>query len=210
LAQPGHSKGVYAFAFHGDGSLVATGDMGGNALLWDIRTGKVVLMLHGHSKHVLCAAFSPLGFQCATGSVDNTARVWDIRAKRALYTITGHSKLVSQIGFQPNKGDFLYTSSYDKTIKLWSGYNFKLIKTLAGHEARVMRADISGDGLQIASCAFDRTFKLWAADEDEVSDPEDGPVKVEAGAAAQIKVFHFALYIFESPQTSLLTTLLLG
>ena len=59
---------------------------------------------------------------------------------------------VSHVKFQPGAGDCLLTSSYDKTCKLWSGFNFNLFKTLAGHEARVMRADISPDSSTVSAC----------------------------------------------------------
>jgi hypothetical protein len=99
----------------------------------------------------------------------------DIRAKKALYTIAGHKKLVSNVKFQPTRGDYLVTSSYDNTCKIWSAHNFKLIKTLAGHASRVMRMDISSDSKMIASAAYDETYKLWTADDDYVSDDEEAP-----------------------------------
>jgi hypothetical protein len=36
---------VYAVAFQGDGSLIATGDLGGVARVWDLRSGKSILNL---------------------------------------------------------------------------------------------------------------------------------------------------------------------
>lgn len=38
------------------------------------------------------------------------------------------------------------------------------IKTLAGHEGKVMGVDISPDLQYIATVSFDRTFKLWASE----------------------------------------------
>jgi len=38
------------------------------------------------------------------------------------------------------------------------------LKTLKGHEGRVMSCDISPDSKYIVSASYDRTFKLWAAE----------------------------------------------
>jgi WD40 repeat protein len=40
LLQEGHAREVYALAFHPDGSLVMTGDLGGIGRVWDIRSGE--------------------------------------------------------------------------------------------------------------------------------------------------------------------------
>jgi U4/U6 small nuclear ribonucleoprotein PRP4 len=64
-------------------------------------------------------------------------------------------------------GHFFVTASYDKLIKVWSSTTFVLIKTLAGHENKVMSTDICPDGSGvIASASYDRTIKLWAPDDD--------------------------------------------
>ena len=72
----------------------------------------------------------------------------------------------SQVKFEPENGAFLMSASYDKTIKLWSARNWQRLKTLTGHEDKVMSADVSpsGEGT-IASVGYDRTLKLWAVDD---------------------------------------------
>jgi WD40 repeat protein len=52
LMQEGHSRPVYGIAFHPDGSLFASGDLGANGRVWDLRTGKSVMTLQGHAKQV--------------------------------------------------------------------------------------------------------------------------------------------------------------
>lgn len=54
------------------------------------------------------------------------------------------------------------TAGYDNTVKLWSCSTWQRLRTLAGHEGRVMAADVSPDGSgSIASVSYDRTIKLW-------------------------------------------------
>lgn len=51
--------------------------------------------------------------------------------------------------------------------QVWSAKDFSLVKTLAGHEGKVMCVDSSPrpGSHQLASVAYDRTIKLWAPDE---------------------------------------------
>ncbi len=45
--------------------------------------------------------------------------------------------------------------------QVWSGKDFSLAKTLAGHEGKIMCVDVAPDHT-IASASYDRTIKLWA------------------------------------------------
>jgi U4/U6 small nuclear ribonucleoprotein PRP4 len=50
---------------------------------------------------------------------------------------------------------------------VWSAKDFSLVKTLAGHEGKVMAVDSAPNPghHQLASVAYDRTIKLWAPEE---------------------------------------------
>ena len=59
--QEGHSCSVYDIQFHLDGSLVGTCGMDSCARIWDLRSGKCLMVLQGHLKNVLTVDFSPNG-----------------------------------------------------------------------------------------------------------------------------------------------------
>lgn len=91
-------------------------------------------------------------------------RVWDLRKRKCAYTIPAHSSLISHVRFAPGHGRFLLSTSYDNKVKLWSMRDFTLIKTMEGHEGRVMCGDVSDDGKYFVTSAMDHTWKLWAAE----------------------------------------------
>lgn len=54
-----------------------------------------------------------------------------------------------------------YSSSSDKTIKLWNIANGQEIRTLKGHSQGVDNVIFSPDGVTLASGSWDNTIKLW-------------------------------------------------
>lgn len=51
-------------------------------------------------------------------------------------------------------------------MQLWSAKDFSLVKTLAGHEGKVMCVDVAPNATHaLASVSYDRTIKLWAPEE---------------------------------------------
>ncbi len=88
---------MYALAFHPDGALAASGGLDAIGRVWDLRTGRSIMVLEGHVKALLALDFAPGGHLLASGSEDHTARVWDLRQRRCLCTLPGHRSLVSQV-----------------------------------------------------------------------------------------------------------------
>lgn len=164
LHQEGHSKPVYDIAFQTDGALAVTGGLDAYGRVWDLRSGRCVMFLEGHLKSILCTDFSHDGFHVATGSEDNCVMIWDLRQRKRVYTIPAHTNLVSMVKFQPHHGNYLVTASYDSTAKVWANPTWTPLKNLAGHEGKVMGLDVTSDLKYIATCSFDRTFKLWVSE----------------------------------------------
>lgn len=97
--------------------------------------------------------------------MDNTARIWDLRRHgKCTYTLPAHGNLVSCVRYQRTDGDYLLTASYDATIKVWAMPSCAPLKTLVGHEGKILAADCSADGKLVVSASWDRTFKLWRSE----------------------------------------------
>lgn len=158
MLQEGHSKEVHCLDFQCDGGLAATGGLDCIGRVWDIRTTHAIMTLQGHASSIYAVAFSPNGHELATGSEDNSYKIWDLRMLKCMTTIPAHTNLISNLVYCK---DALLTVSYDCSLKIWGAYNYKLIKTLMGHENKVQGLCIDKQERWIATCGFDRTFKLW-------------------------------------------------
>ena len=158
-----YSKEVHCIAFQNDGSLAVSGGMDSFGRVWDLRTGQCIMFLEGHLKGIISVDWSPNGYHVFSGSMDNQCKVWDIRKRSIEYTIGAHNNVVSNVVFEKTNGDFVLTSSYDCTAKLWASKTWLPLATLKGHDSRLMGCDISPDGRWIATCSYDRTFKLWSS-----------------------------------------------
>ncbi|ETO11785.1 WD-40 repeat protein, partial [Reticulomyxa filosa] len=57
----------------------------------------------------------------------------------------------------------LFSSSDDKTIRIWDVASGKQIQNFRGHSAFIFYAEFSPDGNTIVSCSYDKTIRLWDA-----------------------------------------------
>lgn len=158
LHQEGHSKPVHDVAFQSDGSLIASAGRDSYGRIWDLRTGRCIMFMDGHLKGIISASWSPDGYHLVTGSEDNTIKIWDLRQRCLEYTIAAHNNIVSKVIYEKN---FIISTSYDNSLKIWSFPGWTPIKSLSGHDGKIMGADISSDHSKILTCSFDRTFKVW-------------------------------------------------
>ncbi|KAJ1672564.1 U3 small nucleolar RNA-associated protein, partial [Spiromyces aspiralis] len=112
-----------------------------------------------------------------TGSQDRTVKLWDLSgvpktsaAARQLaapirlsarYTFKAHDKDINSLAIAPNDQVFA-TGSQDKTAKLWSVAEGKLLGTFQGHRRGVWSVTFSPVDQVLATTSGDKTIKLWS------------------------------------------------
>lgn len=134
----GHRNWVLAVAWSPDSERVASGCRNGQVNIWCSKTGKRISKtpLLGHSKWITCLAWEPMNCnsdcrRLASSSKDGTVRVWDTVLLKCEYVLSGHTMSVTALKWSAN--GLIYTSSQDRTIKVWRGSDGVICRTLEGH-----------------------------------------------------------------------------
>jgi WD40 repeat protein len=187
LVLRGHERDVSSVAFNPDGNRILTGSRDSTARIWDAETGHLILStpmpqrpsgllsavlstLRQRPAGVFSVAFSPDGSRIATGDEYGLAKVWDAAAAAA-------------------------------TDRVADPATAQLVLTLAGHASNLTRRgsrrkmsqiaeEFSGcsvafspNGRQLVTGGFDRTVKVWNAENRQLMQTLKGHTGPIAGLA---------------------------
>jgi len=179
----GHRGNVKAVAFSPNGRQIVScshdwnpsdrSNIDNTIRIWDVASGREIIIIESHSESVNSVAFSPDGIRIVSGSSDKTIKLWDASTGREIRTFSGHSESVNSVAFSPD-GKFIVSGSgsffrsfYDEpennTIKLWDAFTGHEIGTITGHQEGVNAVIFSPDGKQIISGSNDKTIKIFDA-----------------------------------------------
>ena len=150
---------ILSAAFSPDGLLLATCDTDCNVRIWEVKTGKLLLICQGHNNWVRFVTFSPDGEILASCGADHTIKLWNVSDGVCIKTLIGHRHETFCVAFSPD-GNILASASGDCTVKLWDIGSGKCIKTLVGHTDWVRCVAFSPEGI-LASSGADNKIKLW-------------------------------------------------
>ena len=107
--------------FSGDGKLLVAGNDGGQAMLWNARTGKAQLRLNlGPLNAIGGLAISPDAKTLAATSQQNSmVRLFDIPSGKQYFARAGHSGAINEIAFHPAGASLVSSSYIDHTVRTW-------------------------------------------------------------------------------------------
>ncbi|MGZ3814261.1 MAG: caspase family protein, partial [Mucilaginibacter sp.] len=142
--------------FSDDSKYIFTYSYGGSVRIWNVQSGEPLHTLSRSYSIVRTIGFSKTGKYLFVSNGENMD-VWDT-AKWECRTLNGHTDDVNAGSFS-KEDDFIVTTSYDNSAKIWDTKSWSLKGTLTGHNSYVNSIDIQ-DGL-VLTTASDGFVKLW-------------------------------------------------
>lgn len=169
----GHTSWVLCIAYSPDDTMIATGSNDKTVRLWESKTGKALGgPMKGHSAFIRSIAWEPFHLQeegrprFASASKDATVRIWDAIGRTADIVLSGHKSSISCVRWGGTGK--IYTSSQDKTIKVWDpSKGGTLVHTLSAHAHWVNHLALSTDFV-LRTAYFDHTNDIPATHAEKV------------------------------------------
>ncbi|KAG5459012.1 MAG: quinon protein alcohol dehydrogenase-like superfamily [Olpidium bornovanus] len=174
----GHTDIVLCLDRSRDGRILVTGSKDKTARIWSVdplAEDKVreLAVCTGHAEALGAVALcrKEKNF-LLTGSQDRTVKMWDTSGiasvrpgekfqPKSVYTHKAHDKDINAIAVAPNDKIFA-TGSQDKTAKIWTVADCKLLGTCTGHKRGVWSLQFSPVDQCLATASGDKTVKLWS------------------------------------------------
>lgn len=145
----GHRQWVLCVAWSPDAKRVASACKNGEIRIWDPATGKQCgKPMIGHKKWINCLSWEPhhLNAACrrlASAGCDGDVRIWDVVLSQCIRVFTSHTNAVTAVRW--GGLGLLYTSSKDRTIKMWRAEDGALCRTMSGHAHWVNNLTLNTD-----------------------------------------------------------------
>jgi WD40 repeat protein len=114
----GHTGAITAVAFSPKGDRLLSVGTDGWALVWDVKTERVIYHCPQQDEELLAAVWRPDGKQFAVAGEFGVVRVWEIDGEKPVAEYKGHKGPVLALAFTPD-GKFLASGGYMRTIRFW-------------------------------------------------------------------------------------------
>lgn len=152
--------GVFGAALSTDGKFLATGDSRCEVRLWELATGRLLLICKGHQDWVWSVAFNPDGTRLASCSIDGSIKLWDTATGQCTLTLTDHKGWIWSVAWSSD-GDKLASAGADGTVRVWQGQTGQCLNVLPDHTDWVTAVTWHPHEQLLASSSQDQTIRIW-------------------------------------------------
>ncbi|KAG0265136.1 pre-rRNA processing protein [Actinomortierella ambigua] len=168
----GHQLSATSVAATENGLYGYSGSKDGSIIKWDLKTGKKlkvfpggrkgVTNFEGHTDHVIALAVSSDSKYLASGGKDKKVNLWSIEEDKLIHCFKHqHKDTITSLAFRKGANNQLYSTSCDRTVKLWNVDELSYIETLFGHQDSIMAVDSLSKEHCVTTGGRDRTVRLW-------------------------------------------------
>ncbi len=132
----------------------------------DDQDGLIIKLVNSDSQdtpNILKVFFSPDDKLLAFAYRNGTVRIYSTQTGKPLSVITAATAMLTDVQFSP-KGDWLATTSIDRTVKIWQvsdSSSWKLLQILGGYTSPVQNLTFSPTGSLLLTNSSDGTTLLW-------------------------------------------------
>ncbi|KAM7221135.1 WD40-repeat-containing domain protein [Rhypophila decipiens] len=142
----------------------------------------------GHTSSILVVRASQDGKFVVTGGADKRLVIHDAETLNPIRAFTQHRDSVTGLAFRRGTNQ-LFSSSKDRTIKVWSLDELAYVETLFGHQDEIVDVDALQPERCVSVGARDRTARYWKVPEESQlvfrgGEKKSSSKKVPAGSAA--------------------------
>jgi WD40 repeat protein len=156
----GHRAAVNALAYSRDGTLLASGDAGGQVKVWDVSRGRERATLQTRWRCVMAMSFSPDGTTLATANgYGFSVQLWNPASgtpRGELPTAFG----VYAVSYSPD-GKVLVTTESHGIATLWEVSSARKLGIVRGGGEPFYSLAFSNDGKTFATGGADGSVRLW-------------------------------------------------
>ena len=114
-----HDAPILTASLDPHGSMLASGDRGGNVTVWNIVSRRKLATWNYSHKEVTTTAFSPDGRILATAGQDATIRLWSVKDWTEMACLRGHVSTVCAVSWSLD-GLRLVSGARDNSIRIWN------------------------------------------------------------------------------------------
>ncbi|XP_048576936.1 protein FAN isoform X2 [Nematostella vectensis] len=157
LAELDHDTEVNSVDLDPTNTLVVTGTMDGNVLLWNIDQQAIISNHSVHRETVHCVLFSPDGQRIFSCGADHFMRVIDVH--------TGTEVFCKDVGEEIRcavwDGQMVLAGGESGDLQVWDLFHVQQITKIKAHQGAIRCIDVSGDGCTVVTGGEDGQVILW-------------------------------------------------